>query len=704
MICAVTSDPLLDDASKRVAELREQIAHHNEAYYEQDAPEVPDAAYDKLVRELRSLEAEHLGLVAEDSPTNDVGGAPNQQFAPVEHRQRMMSLDNSFDADELMEWGKKLQRALDGQPVEHYVCELKFDGLAVSLRYENGELVQAATRGNGRVGEDVTHNVLTIADVPHKLTGKAPAVIEVRGEVYMSLADFAALNEAQIEAGEKTYVNPRNTAAGSLRQKDASVTATRTLSFWSYQLGEVVGGPELVSHSDTFAYLASLGFPVNEHARVVDSIDDVLAYIAEYEAKRHALPYDVDGVVVKVDSLALQNTLGFTARAPRWATAYKLPPEEQTTLLLDIEVSIGAGGQATPFARLEPVFVAGSTVGTATLHNQDQVRLKDVRPGDIVVVRKAGDVIPEVVGPVLSQRPKGLPEWVFPTECPVCDTTLIRPEGEARNRCPNYTCPQQIRGRIQHFVSRGAMDIEGFGESRVDLFATEGMLKDVGDIYSLDFERIGAMEGFGQTSVTNLRNAIEESKTMPLGNMLFGLRIQHVGATVGELLAAGFGNLDALLAADTEQIAAIEGLGPIIADSVHDWFKEPDHLEVVEKLRAAGLNLEGPEVIDVPQTLDGLTVVVSGGLSGFSRDEVQTAIKSRGGKSPGSVSKKTTALVLGENPGASKVTKAEEHGIPILNEAQFVELLDTGIVPGYANPEFQEPGQLASGQSQEFPK
>ncbi len=686
MIAAVTTDRASASEptpaqTERAVELREQIARHNEAYYEQDAPEVPDVTYDKLARELRDLEEQFPELATADSPIATVGGAPNQQFAPVEHRQRMMSLDNSFDADELVEWASKLQRALDGQAVPHYVCELKFDGLAVSIRYENGKLVQAATRGNGRVGEDVTHNVLTIADVPHKLKGKVPEVVEVRGEVYMSLADFAALNKAQVEAGEKTYVNPRNTAAGSLRQKDATVTASRKLSFWSYQLGEVVGGPELASHSDTFDYLRSLGFPVNDHSRVVETVDEVLSYIAEYEGKRHDLPYDVDGVVVKVDSLALQNTLGFTARAPRWATAYKLPPEEQTTTLLDIEVSIGAGGQATPFARLEPVFVGGSTVATATLHNQDQVKEKDVRPGDTVVVRKAGDVIPEVVGPVLSERPKGLPEWVFPTECPVCATPLIRPEGEARNRCPNYTCPQQIRGRIQHFVSRGAMDIEGFGESTVDLFVTEGLLEDVGDIYSLDFERIGEMEGFGKTSVTNLQAAIEESKSMPLGNMLFGLRIQHVGATVGELLAAGFGNLDALLGADTEQIAAIEGLGPIIAESVHAWFAEPDHLAVVDKLRAAGLKLEGPEIIDVEQTLEGLTVVVSGGLTGFSRDEVQTAIKSRGGKSPGSVSKKTTALVLGENPGASKVTKAEEHGIPVLNEAQFVELLETGIVP-----------------------
>ncbi len=681
------------DPAARIAELRQQLARHNESYYENDDPEIPDAEYDLLVAELRQLEDDHPEFADGSSPSQTVGGAPNTQFAPVEHRQRMMSLGNAFDADELRDWAAKLERALDGQAVPAYVCELKFDGLAVSLRYEDGELVQAATRGNGRVGEDVTHNVRTIADIPHRLVAGGsgdsdgvvvPSVIEIRGEVYMAIADFDALNAAQVAAGEKTYVNPRNTAAGSLRQKDATITASRKLSFWSYQLGEVVGGPELDGHSDTFSFLASLGMPVNEHAKVVQTIDEVWAFVEHVEAIRHDLPYEVDGVVVKVDSLALQNTLGFTARAPRWAIAYKLPPEERTTKLLDIAVSVGAGGQVTPFAMLEPVFVGGSTVGTATLHNQDQVREKDVRPGDTVIVRKAGDVIPEVVGPVLSERPKGLPEWVFPTECPVCDTPLIRPEGEARNRCPNYTCPQQVRGRIQHFVSRGAMDIEGFGESRVDLFVSEGMLSDVGDIYSLDFERIGAMEGFGETSVTNLQSAIEESKKMPLGNLLFGLRIQHVGATVGEVLAAGFGNLDAIIAAEKEQISDIEGLGPVIADSVHAWFNDPDHLAVIDKLRAAGLNLEGPELIDVPQTLEGLTVVVSGGLTGFSRDEVQTAIKSRGGKSPGSVSKKTTALVLGENPGGSKVTKAEELGIPTLNEAQFVELLETGQVPDAA--------------------
>lgn len=669
------------DPAARVAELRAEIAGHNTAYHELDEPSIPDADYDSLVRELRALEDEHPDLAVPDSPTQLVGSTPSGLFAPVEHRVRMMSLDNAFDADELREWGTKLERALDGRAVPAYVCELKFDGLAVSIRYENGALVQAATRGNGKIGEDVTHNVLTIEDVPHRLKGAAPDVIEVRGEVYMAIADFDALNDSQRAAGEKTYVNPRNTAAGSLRQKDSTVTASRRLSFWSYQLGDVVGGPSLSSHHDTFDLLASLGLPVNRHSRVVGTIDEVLAFIAEFETNRHDLAYEIDGVVVKVDSLALQNTLGFTSKAPRWAIAYKLPPEERTTKLLDIEVSIGAGGQATPFARLEPVFVGGSTVATATLHNQDQVREKDVRPGDTVIVRKAGDVIPEVVGPVLAERPKDLPVWGFPSECPVCDTTLIRPEGEARNRCPNYDCPQQIRGRIQHFVSRGAMDIEGFGESRVDLFVSDGMLADPADIYTLDFERIGAMEGFGETSVTNLRSAIEESMQRPLGNVLFGLRIQHVGSTVGELLAAGFGNIDGLLAAEVEQIAALEGIGPIIAESVHGWLQVPRNFAVIEKLRAAGLGLEGPPVVDVVQTLEGLTVVVSGGLEAFSRDEVQTAIKSRGGKSPGSVSKKTAALVLGENPGASKLSKAEELGIPMLDEAQFVELLETGTIP-----------------------
>ena len=669
-------------AEDRINELRTIIRTHNEAYYEQDAPTIPDAEWDALMRELRELEEQHPELVTPDSPTQQVGAAPSTQFAPVQHAVPMMSLDNAFDTEELAGWAERLQRRL-GEDVDpgDWVCELKFDGLAISIRYENGTLVQAATRGDGRTGEDVTHNVATIAGVPKTIEG-APPVLEVRGEVYLRLSDFADLNARNVAAGQKPYVNPRNAAAGSLRQKDPAITATRNLSMWSYQLGQVEGGPTFESHYETLQYLKGLGLPVNEHARqITDGVDGVISYVEEFERRRHDLDYEFDGIVVKLDSLGRQRELGSTAKAPRWAIAYKLPPEEQITTLLDIEVSIGAAGSATPFARLEPVFVGGVTVTTATLHNQDQIAEKDVRPGDKVIVRRAGEVIPEVVGPVLSERPADLPPWSFPKDCPVCGVPLIRPEGEARHRCQNYDCPRQVRGRIEHFAQRSAMDIEHLGEQRVDLFVSDGLLTDVGDIYHLDYDRIREFEGFGETSVTNLQAAVEASRARPLGNMIFGLSIPHVGSTNGEVLAAAFGSMDAVMDASLEQLQAVDGLGPIIAQAVHDFFAEPRNREVVEKLRSGGVNFDGPEVEDVPQTLEGKTVVVTGTLAGYSRDEAAVAIKSRGGKNPGSVSKKTTAVVVGESPGASKLTKAEEAGVPIIDEAAFEHLLATGELP-----------------------
>ncbi|MFV2039673.1 MAG: NAD-dependent DNA ligase LigA, partial [Acidimicrobiales bacterium] len=455
----------------RIDELRSSIAEHNRAYYEQDAPTIADSEWDALMRELRELEAEHPDLVTPDSPTQLVGAAPSTQFAPVRHSVPMMSLDNAFDTEELVQWAGRLQRRL-GDDVDpgDWVCELKFDGLAISVRYEDGRLAQAATRGDGKTGEDVTHNVRTIADIPDTIPN-APPVLEVRGEVYLRLSSFADLNQRNVAAGQKAYVNPRNAAAGSLRQKDPTITATRNLSFWSYQLGQVVGGPGFESHHQTLEYLNSLGLPVNEHARrITNGVDGVVSYVEEFERRRHDLDYEFDGIVVKLDNLRHQQQLGATAKAPRWAIAYKLPPEEQVTRLIDIHVSIGPSGSATPFAHLEPVFVGGVTVTTATLHNQDQVAAKDVRPGDMVIVRRAGEVIPEVVGPVLSERPPGLAPWTFPADCPVCGVALVRPEGEARHRCPNYDCPRQVRGRIEHFAGRGAMDIEHMGEQRVDLF------------------------------------------------------------------------------------------------------------------------------------------------------------------------------------------------------------------------------------------
>ena len=506
-------------------------------------------------------------------------------------------------------------------------------------------------------------------------------MLEVRGEVYLRLSAFDDLNRRNQQAGLKPYVNPRNAAAGSLRQKDARVTATRNLSFWSYQLGQVTGGPEMGSHHETLDYLRSLGLPVNEHARrITNGVPGVIAYVEEFEGRRHDLDYEFDGIVVKLDDLGRQHELGATAKAPRWAIAYKLPPEEQVTSLLDIEISIGAAGSATPFAQLEPVFVGGVTVSTATLHNEDQVAAKDVRPGDKVIVRRAGEVIPEVVGPVLAERPAGLAPWTFPTNCPVCGVELVRPEGEARHRCPNLDCPRQVRGRIEHFAQRSAMDIEHMGEQRVDLFVGAGLLADVGDIYHLDFERIRAFEGFGDTSVTNLQAAIDESKQRPLGNLIFGLSIPHVGSTTGELLATAFGHMDAVMDASLEELQAVDGLGPIIAQAVYDFFRVERNREVVEKLRAGGVNFEGPEVATVDQTLEGASVVVTGTLANYSRDGAAAAIKSRGGKNPGSVSKKTTAVVVGEAPGASKLTKAEELGVPVLDEAGFERLLATGEI------------------------
>ena len=667
-----------------MAELRAQVVHHNRRYHELDAPEIPDATYDQLVRRLQELEAKYPSLLTADSPTQLVGGGPSAAFAPVQHRVPMMSLDNAFDHDELRAWSQRVNRGLDladgAGDALGYMCELKIDGIALSLRYEDGLLVQAATRGNGQVGEDITANIRTVSVIPHRLEG-APAVLEVRGEVYLPVARFEALNEAQEAAGLARYANPRNTAAGSLRQKDPRVTASRGLAFWAYQLGEVVGGPELVTQSSALDWLGTLGFPVNPERRVLPTIDAVIGYVEHWHEHRHDLPYEIDGAVVKVDALAFQRSLGSTARAPRWAMAYKLPPEERTTRLLDIMVSIGRTGKATPFAVLEPVFVAGSTVKMATLHNADQVRLKDVRPGDVVVIRKAGDVIPEVLGPVLSERPEGLAEWVFPVHCPSCGHLLVRPETEAHTFCVNLSCPSRRQTQIEYFASRGAMDIEGMGESRIARFAELGLIADAGDLYFIDWDEVAGLKGFGQTSIDNLKAALEASKARPLVSLLVGLGIRHLGPAGAGALAAGFGHLDRIMAASAEEMASVDGVGATIAASVHQYFQSEAAQGLIDKFRAAGLNLVGPEVSTLRQVLAGKAVVVTGSLVGFSRDGAGDAIKARGGKSPGSVSKKTLAVVVGADPGASKLTKAEELGVPRIDEAGFVQLLETGELP-----------------------
>jgi DNA ligase (NAD+) len=666
------------DVAARVAFLREEILRHNERYYLQDDPEVSDAEYDGLVRELAQLEASNPELATPDSPTLAVSGFAGATFSPVVHAIPMMSLDNAMDLNELRGWGERINKGLSGQAVT-YVCELKIDGLAMSLRYEGGHLVQAATRGDGRVGEDVTANIMTIASVPKSLPPGSPEVVEVRGEVYMPIAAFEALNERQAALGEKRFVNPRNSAAGSLRQKDPRITASRELSMWCYQLGEVVGGPVLNSHMASLEWMASLGFPVNPEIRALHSLDELYAFTDQWLQHRHDLPYEIDGAVVKLDDLAQRATLGFTSKAPRWAIAFKFPPEERTTLLKDIQVSIGRTGRATPFAVLDPVFVGGSTVGMATLHNQDQVALKDVRPGDTVVVRKAGDVIPEVVGPVLSLRPAGLAVWEFPTTCGCpLKSTLVRPEGEVNIMCVEVDCPFQRDARIIHFGSRGAMDIEGLGEKTVYALSDADLVRDAADIYSLTTEKLMTLEGFGTISANNLLTAIAGSKTRPLPRLLVGLGCKHLGPSAAEALARAFGNLDAIMAASEAELATVEGVGGTIAASVVRWFAQPQHRAMIEKFRDAGVEFGNVQTSVLPQNLAGKAIVVTGSLEGFHREEAEAAIKDRGGKSPGSVSKKTYAVVVGAEPGASKLTKAEELGVPILDEAAFVALLESG--------------------------
>lgn len=993
-------------AEKRIAELIEEIRLHDQRYYTDDAPAIPDADYDQLKRELQELEATHPELARPDSPTQTVGADPSTLFEPVEHRVPMMSLDNAFDRDELSAWAGRARRRLAAQRARraaeeasgqgvlllaggeegaeaggateeevpsaelgNLVCELKFDGLAVSLRYENGVLCQAATRGNGRVGEDITANILTLKSVPHRLPAGAPEVLEVRGEVYMPLAAFYALNAQQEAEGKPHYANPRNTAAGSLRQKDPSITATRGLSMWCYSTGEIQGGPALDTHSAILKFLESLGLPVNPETETVDSVDAAWEFVDQCETRRHDLPYEIDGAVVKINRLDLQGELGATSRAPRWAVAYKLPPEERTTKLLDIHVSIGSKGKATPFAVLEPVFVGGSTVEMATLHNEDQVKVKDVRPGDTVVVRKAGDVIPEVLGSVLSERPAGLPEWEFPSKCPCPEKKpLTREEGDAAHYCRFERCPEQLRGWIEHFAARNAMDIEHLGEQRVRLFiklGKPGFIEDVSDIYNLDYQlleqmqrakwaacpnngaeivldtslvaalsqlnderradlaasienlkqrsladllyglkidgvggttaqllaeefrhldkiigasvndlarvmgvrqavagsikdffdsevnkasianlraaevnlgeqppratskqtktgedadspprispspsdtesspdlgeqlkrvkrfvapsskksiaedqrlqeagtqgtgyatgeathstskydrgvggqkaellfRLGLIADFGdlfhidldmleqfrkstwnrvlddgsqdeislqvdevaqlasfaEKSIENLKNAIDESKKQPLSRLLVGLNIRHLGDTACEVLADAYESqkrtgevpaLDLIMKASVEELAQVDGIGPIIAESVHEFFQSKANQQILENLKSAKLratkfilpdNTGDTPAEALPQTLDGKTIVVSGRLEGYTREGVGAAIKARGGKSPDSVSAKTTALVVGKSPGASKLDKAEKLGVRVLDQTQFERLLETG--------------------------
>ncbi|MCU1427568.1 MAG: ligA [Actinomycetia bacterium] len=665
-------------ARERAKQLRTEVEYHNERYFVEDEPEIADADFDALVRELRALEAEHPSLVVPESPTQRPGGQVSSTFAPVRHRVPMLSLDNAFSHEELVAWAERVQKIVPGEIT--FVAEPKMDGLAISLQYENGALVCAATRGDGVTGENVTENIRTIGDIPQQLKGsRVPKVLEVRGEIYMPLAAFNELNRRQGEVGARLFVNARNAAAGSLRVKDVSITASRDLSVFCYQLGAIEGGPRLRTHQETLAWLRELGLPVNPEISAFDSLDGVYEFVARMEAQRHSLGYEIDGVVIKVDDLGQREEMGFTSRAPRWAIAYKFPPEEKTTRLNDIMVSIGRTGRATPFAMLEPVFVGGANVSLATLHNEDDVARKDVRRGDTVIVRRAGDVIPEVVGPVLAKRPKGAKKWKFPARCPVCDQPLVRVEGEANHHCINADCPAQRVQRIVHFAGRGAMDIEGLGEERVRQFVDAGMLLDIADIYTLHFEKLVGLERIGAKSAQLLLDAIEGSKQRELWRLLVGLSINHVGPTAAQALARALGHLDRIAASSDEELVAVEGVGPTIAQSVQRFFALDANLAVIDKLRDAGVNLEGPEPSAEPRdtTLAGRTFVLTGSLERHTRDEATAEIEARGGKVTSSVSKKTSYVVAGESPG-SKLAKAEQLGVTILDDDAFDALLENG--------------------------
>jgi DNA ligase (NAD+) len=661
----------------RVEELRELIEYHNEQYFVFDAPEVADAEFDALIRELRALEQEHPELLTPDSPTQRPGGRPASTFAPVEHRAPMLSLDNAFSREELFAWGTRIEKLVPG-PIP-YVAEPKLDGLAISLQYTDGRFTTGATRGDGRTGENVTENLRTIKLVPERLSGKRiPELIEVRGEVFMPLGAFEELNRRQAAADDRLFTNARNAAAGSLRQKDASVTGSRDLTLFTYEVGAVKGGPRLRTHEDTLAWLRELGFPVNPEIQVFDDLAAVFARCEEMEAQRHALGYDIDGVVVKVDDLGQRAEMGVTSRAPRWAIAYKFPPEEKTTILRDIMVSIGRTGRATPFAVLEPVFVGGANVGMATLHNEDDVARKDVRPKDTVIVRRAGDVIPEVVGPVLAKRPPRTRRWKFPKQCPACGEPLVRIEGEANTYCVNVDCPAQREQRLVHWAGRGAMDIEGLGEERVHQFVEAGLLEDAADIYALTVEALVPLERIGARSAQLLVDGIEASKQRPLWRALVGLGINHVGPTAAQALARSFADLDAIVGAGEEALTAVDGVGPIIAQSLAKWFTIDRNRRLVARLGEAGVNLVGDPGSSAVDAIDdsfaGLTFVLTGSLEHHTRDEAAAEIVARGGKVVGSVSKKTSYVVVGESPG-SKFTKADELGVPILDEAGFDALL-----------------------------
>jgi DNA ligase (NAD+) len=671
---------------ERHAELAEEVRGHQFRYYVLDSPVITDSEFDVLLRELEGIEAEHPALATPESPTQKVGGTFSTEFTAHDHLERMLSLDNVFSVEELGTWHERV--AAEIGPAAHYLCELKIDGLAINLLYENGKLTRALTRGDGRTGEDVTLNVRTMSDVPVKLTGTAefpvPALVEVRGEVFFRVEDFTELNARLVEAGKPPFANPRNTAAGSLRQKDPRVTASRNLRMICHGLGKREGF-EPQRQSDAYRALAAWGLPVSAHTSIATSIAEVDEKIAYWGEHRHDAEHEIDGIVIKVDEVSLQRRLGSTSRAPRWAIAYKFAPEEATTTLLDIQVNVGRTGRVTPFAVMEPVKVAGSTVAMATLHNGDEVKRKGVLIGDRVVIRKAGDVIPEVLGPVVDVRTGQERAFEMPVVCPECGTVL-RPEkeGDKDIRCPNArSCPAQLRERLFHLAGRGAFDIEVLGYEAAAALLGSGVLTDEGGVFALTAEQLGTVELFrtkaGELSANaaKLLANLDTAKDRPLWRVLVGLSIRHVGPTAAQALAREFASIEAIEAASEEELADVDGVGPTIATAVREWFEVDWHRGVVEQWRDSGVRMAEERDESTPRTLEGLSIVVTGSLAGFSRDEAKEVITARGGKAAGSVSKKTAFVVVGDSPG-SKAEKAVQLKVPVLDEDGFRILLADG--------------------------
>jgi DNA ligase (NAD+) len=667
------SEEELSSARKRVDELRARIEHASYRYYVLDAPEISDADFDVLVRGLGELERQHPELLTPDSPTQRVGGKPSDLFAPARHSSRLLSLDNAFDDEELAAWAERVRKSLGREPT--YVCEPKIDGVSIAVTYERGVLTRGATRGDGDVGEDVTPNVRTIRAVPPRLRTTAPPDwLEVRGEVFLRKDDFERLNRELGEAGKPIFANPRNSTAGMLRQKDPKVTASRPLSIYFHGLVRI-DGKSLPSYSETLAYLRDLGLRTHPDSRVCPTLDEVRAYVAATGERRHALEHEIDGAVIKVDAVADQNELGATSKFPRWAIAYKFPAEEQTTKLNDIQVSVGRTGAVTPFAVLEPVRVGGVTISMATLHNADEVARKGVLIGDTVVVRRAGEVIPEVVAPVPSLRTGAERAFVMPTRCPQCDTEIVRPDGEAVARCPNLLCPAQTLGRIVHFAGRGAMDIEHLGHRTAAELLERKLIDDPADIFFLDADKLAGLPGFKDKSIANLLAAIAAARDRPIDRLLAGLGIRHVGAQAAIALADAFGSLERVAGATVEELSAADGVGPVIASAVREYFDRAETRTLLEKLERAGVRLaETRQKRSGPLT--GQTFVITGTLAAMSREQAKARLEAKGAKVTNSLSSATSYLVVGDDPG-SKLDKAAKLGVATLDEPAFLKLLET---------------------------